>query len=646
MLHVAHEMPFGATVLPQGGTLFSLWAPAARAVQLQLEGQPGRSPRIVPAQRQDDGLFHVTVPSAWSGTRYRWLVGKGSEADPDAEGELLAVPDPASRYNPEGPHGPSEVVDPRAFAWHEAEAEWTGRPWHESVIYELHVGSFTPEGSYAAAAARLPELLALGISVVELMPLASFPGRFGWGYDGVLPFAPHAAYGRPEDLKAFVQAAHQLGIAVWLDVVYNHFGPDGNYLHAYAPAFFSKTHRTAWGDGMNFDGPDAARVREFFVHNALYWLGEFRFDGLRLDAVHAIVDDSLPHLLEELSAAVRDAFPTRRVHLVLENEKCETAWLAAPGTRGRYDGQWHDELHHALHVLLTGERQGYYAPFAAAPLETLARLLVGGCTGPVAPEGIGGRACDGAGDAATAPRRREALPTRFVNFLQNHDQVGNRARGERLSVLADPAALRLATAVCLLAPGMPMLFMGEEHDERQPFLYFADWDSPLREAVREGRAREFAAFIGEAGDALPDPGDMATFSASRPDLSAASAARARQRFDEIRGWLAVRRRRLEPLLPQLRGAASDTAPWPHESRVLEGGRLVVRWRFADGQALELRARFAAGPAVSWGEGSGLPPLSAGEVIAQVGRLDGPEGHERFGPWSASWTLGREGLAGG
>lgn len=625
-----HQMPFGTTLLEGGGVRFDLWAPAADQVELLLELTPGDEALVLPAtaslEGDTAGLHSVTALQATPGCRYRWRLADG-----------LAVPDPASRFNPEGPHGASEVIDPLGHAWHEAEADWAGRDWYESVVYELHVGSFTPEGTYAAAAARLPELLALGISVVELMPVATFPGRFGWGYDGVLPYAPHPAYGRPEDLKAFVQTAHQLGLAVWLDVVYNHFGPDGNYLHAYACDFFSKTHQTAWGDGMNFDGEGSRWVRSFFVENALYWLAEYRFDGLRLDAVHAIRDDSMQHVLDELSTRVRESITDRRVHLVLENEHSEVERLAAPGVPGRYEGQWHDHFHHAAHVLLTGETSGYYAPFEPA-LPALGRLLAGGSVG--------------SGELfRVAP---EAVPTRFVNFLQNHDQVGNRARGDRLSTLARPEALRLLTAVCLLAPGVPMLFMGEEHDETRPFLYFADWDSPLREAVREGRAREFASFIKAGDEDLPDPCSAATFEASRPDAAAAMATVAgRRRHEEIREWILHRRQALEPRLPSLLARPDverfgttprpDVPPgWPHDAVLLAGERLRVRWRFEGGLVFELRGRFGDGEPMAWHDDDGAAPLEETERLCRVGSVEaGDDGLEHFGAWSACWRFGRE-----
>ncbi|HLL13407.1 MAG TPA: alpha-amylase family glycosyl hydrolase, partial [Rubrivivax sp.] len=423
MRHI-HAMPFGATLLPGGGARFTLWAPAAKSIELVLSSSAGERVQLA-ASAQGDGWYALELADVAAGQRYQWRI----------DGDLL-VPDPASRSNPDGPHGASQVVDPHAFEW--ADDGWRGRPWHQTVLYELHVGCFTREGTFAAAAAQLPRLAALGITAVQLMPLADFPGSFGWGYDGVLPFAPFHGYGTPDDLKRLVQAAHGLGLMVFGDVVYNHFGPDGNYLHAYAPQFFSNSHRTAWGPALNFDGEAAATVREFIIHNALYWIDEFRFDGLRLDAVHAMLDDSPLHILQELSTRVRAACAGRHVHLVLENDSNDETRLAPPGTPGFYDGQWNGDLHHTLHVLLTGERDGYYAEYDT-PLQQLARCLTHGFARQGGPHNAEG----------AQPRRAaqgQAPLLAVVNLLHNHDQIGNRAFGERLQRLAEPAAMRLATA--------------------------------------------------------------------------------------------------------------------------------------------------------------------------------------------------------
>ncbi|MGE3773440.1 MAG: alpha-amylase family glycosyl hydrolase, partial [Gammaproteobacteria bacterium] len=348
----AHAMPFGAQFVAGIGTRFRVWAPSAREVELVLVGAAGE--RVAPMRRDAGGWYGCTLPDVGDGACYRYRID-GS----------LDVPDPASRFNPQDLAGPSEVVDPRRHDWRDA--AWRGRPWHEAVVYELHVGCFTAEGTFAGVEAELPRLAALGITAVELMPIADFPGQHNWGYDGVLPYAPDARYGRPEDLKRLVDAAHRHGLMMLLDVVYNHFGPQGNYLHAYAADFFTARHRTPWGSAIGFDGPGSAVVREFFVHNALYWLDEYHFDGLRLDAVHAIRDDTRPTILEELAARVRrDVDPARHVHLILENDDNAAVLLGPTPTRAaHYDAQWNDDVHHCLHALATGERDGYYADYDA-----------------------------------------------------------------------------------------------------------------------------------------------------------------------------------------------------------------------------------------------------------------------------------------
>lgn len=599
MRHV-HTMRSGAALRAGGGAHFALWAPAARQVELLL-GDPA-APRVLAAVAERDGWFAVDVDAAAAGDRYRWRIDGG-----------LVVPDPASRCNPQGPHEASVLVDPASFDWDDD--GWRGRPWSEVVAYELHVGCFTAAGSFAAAAEQLPRLAELGITAVQLMPLADFPGDFGWGYDGVLPFAPYHGYGSPDDLKRFVQAAHRLGLMVFADVVYNHFGPDGNYLHAYAPDFFSDRHRTAWGAALNFDGDGSAAVRDFIVDNALYWIEEFRFDGLRFDAVHAMIDGSSPHILDELSARLRAAAADRHVHLILENDSNDEKWLAAPGTAGRYDGQWNGDPHHALHVLLTGERDGYYAEYDD-PLAQLARCLTHGFARQGGPH-----------NAEGAPPRRAAtgrapLPA-MVNFLHNHDQVGNRAFGERLQQLADPAAMRLAAALLLLAPTTPMLFMGEELGCRAPFLYFADWHGELREAVRRGRAAEFAQFERYAravnDGELPDPCDRASFERSKIGIEAENGGWPALYADLLR----ARRERLQPMLSRL---ADDG----HTSS-LNGSRLLLRWNFGD-RRLQMDLNLGATAVDTEASPSGA------EAVFDIGAVQ----PRRLGPWSGRWHW----LAGG
>ncbi len=509
-------MPFGAALTP-AGVNFRLWAPAARCVDLALDGE------FRPLLRRDDGWFERLEPAAAAGTLYRYRI----------DGETL-VPDPASRFQPRDVDGPSEVVDPAAFAWEDG--AWRGRPWAEAVLYELHVGAFSPQGGYADVRRRLAQLRELGVTAIELMPLADFAGKRNWGYDGVLPYAPDSAYGRPEQLKRLVQAAHAEGLMILLDVVYNHFGPMGNYLGRYAPQFFTDRVQTPWGAAIDFS---QRTVREYFVHNAIYWLSEYHFDGLRLDAVHAIADRSATHILDELAARVREACgPGRHVHLVLENDANEAHYL---GDR-RYDAQWNDDTHHACHVLATGESDGYYADYADAPAQHLARCLAEG----FAHQGERSK-------FRQAPRGEPSAalpPTAFVNFLQNHDQVGNRARGERLASLAGVNALKALAAILLLAPSPPLLFMGEEWGCRQPFLFFCDFPGELGRAVRDGRRAEFARFASfnapAAAGQIPDPLAPATFENSRLRWVDRNRAAGRRWLSLYRELLRLRREEIVP----------------------------------------------------------------------------------------------------
>ncbi len=473
----AHAMPFGAEALRGGGVRFRLWAPAAKKVDLVL------NEKVLPLEGSDDGFFEKTVPTSQAGDLYRYRIDGGT-----------LVPDPASRFQPQDVHGPSEVVDPSSFEWNDS--GWKGRPWNEAVIYELHVGAFTPGGNYRSIIAKIEHLKSTGVTALELMPLSDFPGRRNWGYDGVLPYAPDSSYGRPEELKALVQAAHGSGLMVFLDVVYNHFGPDGNYLFLYAPQFFTGRYDTPWGAAINFDGEGSRWVREYFIHNALYWLEEYRFDGLRFDAVHAIHDSSKQHVLNELVSRVKKQFPQK--HLILENDANQARFLG----EGGFTAQWNDDSHHAFHVLATGESDGYYAAYAEAPAKHLARCLAEGFSyqGEISP--------------FSGKKRGEPCahlgPLAFVDFMQNHDQIGNRALGERLLTLSSTVKVKALTAILLLAPSPPMLFMGEEWGCRQPFLFFCDFAGDLAEAVRRGRREEFKRFSAFGKD-LPDPLGEETF---------------------------------------------------------------------------------------------------------------------------------------
>ncbi len=557
----AHRMPFGAE--PDGGgcARFRLWAPTARTVDLLLgEAAPLTMPELADGWRE----LRIEAPP---GTRYRYRIdGK------------LDVPDTASRFNPDDVHGPSEVVAPEAFEW--PEDGWPGRPWEEAVLYELHVGTFSPEGTFAGVEARLDYLAGLGVTALELMPVADFPGSRGWGYDGALPFAPDAAYGRPEDLKRLVARAHARGLMVLLDVVYNHFGPDGNYLHAYASDFFTGRHHTPWGAAINFDGRNCRTVREFFIHNALYWLEEYQVDGLRFDAVHAIADDSTPDIIVALAERVR-AGPgaSREVHLVLENDRNEARYLArSDGNRPRWHtAQWNDDVHHAFHVLLTGEADGHYGDYADRPAWHLARALAEG----FAQQG-----------EASAYRDRSARgepsahlpPAAFISFLQTHDQVGNRAFGERLSMLAHEAPLRAATLACLLAPAPPLLFMGEEFGAVTPFLFFCDFGRELAASVTAGRRREFARFARFsdplAQAEIPDPNAADTFLRSRLDWTCTNRDPHERWLALYRELLAIRRAKLVPRLRAMGGHAGRFV-------VHAAGALTVAWRLGDGARLRL-----------------------------------------------------------
>ena len=572
----SHRMPFGAQLLEGGGTRFRLWAPSAERIDLVIDGSTRAE---LPMRKVDGGWYENVVSNIGVGARYAFRVNGG-----------LTVPDPASRSNPDDVHAASEVIDPFDFDWQEGEgkeSEWKGRPWEETVIYELHLGTFTPEGTLTAAERRLDYLADLGVTAIELMPLAQFAGKRGWGYDGVLPFAPENAYGRPNDLKRFVQAAHRRGLMVFLDVVYNHFGPEGNYLHSYAADFFNSKHQTPWGAAINYDGANARTVRDFFIHNALYWIEEYRFDGLRLDAVHAIADDSEPHFIAELAAALQEGPGARRhVHLVLENEHNEAHFLArtADDRPSIAHAQWNDDTHHCFHVLLTGEKDGYYADYARRPLQLLGRCLAEGFAYQGEPSALR------RGQARGEPSNH--LPaSAFVNFLQNHDQVGNRAFGERLSELAPTAALEASAACLLLAPAVPLLFMGEEFKASAPFLYFCDFGEELGAAVTKGRREEFGRFARFSDPAvqasIPDPVALASFERSKLDWQELDERAHSDHWQLYKHLLELRQRHIVPRLAGIKAAGHYA--------VREDGALAAHWTLGDGARLHLRANLSAAP---------------------------------------------------
>ena len=556
-------MPFGAETLHDGRTRFRLWAPSARSVELVVgDGNESRAMKMP----MESGGWCELVTTAPPGTRYRYRIDG-----------TLDVPDPASRYNPEDVHGPSMVIDAAAYEW--PDESWRGRPWNEAVIYELHVGTFSPDGTFAGVERRLDYLAKLGVTAIELMPLADFPGKRNWGYDGVLPYAPDATYGAPEDLKRLVAAAHARGVMVLVDVVYNHFGPEGNYLHAYAAPFFTERHHTAWGAAINFDGSESRPVRDFFIHNALYWLDEYHVDGLRFDAVHAILDDSKPHILVELAETVRKGPGRHRhIHLVLENDHNEARYLEYHGDSPRwYNAQWNDDQHHALHVLLTGEKDSFFVDYAQDTVKHLARTFAEGYVYQGEPSPFRGGKPRGEPSA-------HLPPVACVNFLQNHDQVGNRALGERLVALTTPERLRVATAAWLLAPATPMLFMGEEFAASTPFLFFCDFEPQLAQAVTEGRRREFGGFTqftGTSESVIPDPNHPDTFERSKIDWLALERPEHASWLEFYKKLLAVRRDRIVPRLAGTDGHAGRYT-------IFGDGAIAVAWTLGDGSTLELR----------------------------------------------------------
>ncbi len=574
-------------LLEAGGVRFRLWAPGEERVSVVLESE-GRS---VPMRRGAAGFFEAFVADARAGTLYRFELLDGKR-----------VPDPASRFQPHDVHGPSEIVDHAAYRWRD---DWPGRDWDDIVLYELHLGAFTAGGTFKAAIEKLDPLAELGVTALEIMPLSDFPGRWSWGYDGVYSYAPDASYGRPEDFKAFVEAAHARGIAVLLDVVYNHFGPDGNYLATYAPDFFTSRHRTPWGDAINYDGANAAPVRAFVIENAEYWIETFHLDGLRLDAVDTIKDDSLPDILDELAQRVRSRF-SRPVHLLLENGDNEPHRLVRRDRKPvLYTAQWNDDLHHVLHVAATREQGGYYGDYGQT--KQLGRALAEGFA--FQGEVMAYRQKPRGGPSVELP------PGAFVAFLQNHDQVGNRAFGERLNALCPAPVIRALASVYLLAPQTPLLFMGEEWGARQPFPYFCDFDGELAEAVRKGRREEFAQFPEFADPAMvariPDPIAKATFQSAKLDWSRINA----DHLAFYRAALAARRAFVRPLQPE----------------IARGGTFVIRGEQAVSVAWTAAARRLVLDANLSDASVAFP--EAGGVFWRCGETE-----RAFGPWSVRWSV--------
>ena len=592
-----NEMKFGTDITTHG-TRFRLWAPRVDHVDLVLGGD---ADTVLPMEPEPRGWFGLHVDGVGDGTLYRFRL-------PD--GRLVA--DPASRFQPYDVEGPSEVIDPRLFEW--TDVGWPGRAWEEMVLYEMHVGTFTPAGTFAAATERLDYLRELGVTGIQLMPINDFPGRWNWGYDGVLQFAPDSTYGRPDDVKAFINEAHARGICVELDVVYNHFGPKGNFLPAYAPVL-TDAHETPWGAAINYDGPGSEMVRDFMLANARHWLNEYHFDGLRLDAVHEIKDEGFNHLLHDLALLVRSATDGRHVHLVVENEENDPDWLRRTGDLrpGLYDAQWNDDIHHLLDIALYGDMSAYARDYADKP-EWLPRALATGF-------GFQGDPVTTRNGSSKGGPSGDLPPVAFVSFLQNHDQVGNRLFGERVGELAQPRRVRAAVAIYLLAPQIPMLFMGEEWSSRTPFLYFTDTDPDFREIIMKSRSENFGPFVREEkrGQPPPDPMAQETVEASKlvwDDLLTADG----------RAWLefyrALLERRHAEVVPRLGEVGGNSGRY----RMLEGGAFAVDWTLS-GATLSLVANLSDRPI----PGLAVPP---GRPIW----LEGEAGPEGFGPWTVAWSV--------
>ncbi|TMJ84134.1 MAG: malto-oligosyltrehalose trehalohydrolase [Alphaproteobacteria bacterium] len=585
-----NERQFG-TRLRTDGASFRLWAPGAKRVDLLLQ-------KSTPMRRCDNGWFSADVAGVKAGARYKFRID-----------DEIDVPDPASAFQPDDVSGPSELIDHSDYRWRAS--KWRGRPWVDTTLIETHVGTFTREGTYRAMIGKLDHVVATGITALELMPLADFAGSRNWGYDGVLWYAPDSGYGRPDDLKTLIDEAHLRGLMVFLDVVYNHFGPEGNYLGRYAPCFFTEA-QTPWGSAIDYR---VREVRAFAIENAVYWLREYRFDGLRLDAVHAIAEPGEVSMLHDLSVAVgRLAEQTNRhIHLVLENDDNRSSVLEAgqDPSRGKYRAQWNDDYHHAWHVLLTGETQGYYRDYERSPLHDIARALGSGFV-------YQGEASVHRGGQRRGEPSGELAPTAFVNFLENHDQIGNRALGDRLESNASSEAIEAALAVLLVAPAIPMLFMGEEWGSKAPFPFFCGFEGELAEAVRKGRRQEYAWAYAKYGEEVPDPLAASTFESAVLDWESLDQGTAKKRLALVRELLALRRREI---IPRLAGAGFGKA------HAADHGLLTASWRMGDGVSLQLEANLsnaAIGRKPDEASGRKIWGSKAGESIA---------------PWSVVWHLG-------
>lgn len=616
-----HEMPFGPRLLDDGGAEFRLFAPSAKSVDLCL--YTDKKETIKPMEKAGHGWYKLTETGARPGNRYHFVI------DND-----LRVPDPASRFQPEDVHGPSEIIDPRTFRWDDN--GWKGRPWREAIIYEMHLGTFSQDGTYEGLAEKLDYLQDLGITAIEIMPLSDFPGTFGWGYDGVLPYAPDGIYGRPEDLKYLINEAHKRGLMVYLDVVYNHFGPEGNYLYVYAKSFFSAKHHTPWGNGVNYDDDQNEVVRQFVINNVLYWLEEFRFDGLRFDAVDTICDDSKKHILNEIAENVRTRFKgEREIHLILENGDNNANLLDAGmgDYEDRFNAQWNDDIHHAMHVLATGENSGYYEDYddeasMSSAIEHLGRCLAEG----FAYQGEKSPFRDG---KLRGSNSKVVAPGGFIGFIQNHDQIGNRALGERITHIADTESVSAMVAILLLNPAPPMIFMGDEWAASTPFVWFADFGDELAKSVREGRLKEFGKFADfkdpERRKLIPDPCSKNTFFNCKLNWEEIREPEHEEWLEYYKQLIVLRKRAIVPIIDSI---VIEDRSW----KITEEGLLEVRWPLENGHELKLLANLSDTGATS-------PVFTASEFDEENVLFQIPQNATAdialgtVPPWTVIWLLG-------
>jgi maltooligosyltrehalose trehalohydrolase len=558
---------WGTEMVGAHGARFRLWAPAQTEVGL-IAHRPGE---VLAMEPDDDGWFAIETDLVKPGEGYSFVLA-----------DNLRVPDPAARAQLCDVNGPSRLVDPDAYEWRLP--YWKGRPWHETVIYELHTGTFSVPGNFDGVRARLDHLEQLGVTAIELMPIAQFAGNRGWGYDGTLLYAPHAAYGGPEQLKRLVDAAHERGLMVFLDVVYNHFGPEGNYLSRYAPEFFHPERKTPWGGAIAFEKHP---VRRYFIDNALYWIGEYLIDGLRFDAIDHIQDQAGTHLLDELALEVRQRFPGRHVHLATEDDRNMVRHIErdSSGAVVLFDAEWNDDFHHAAHVIATGEEEGYYSDYVSDRLQKLARALTEGFI-------FQGEVSKFRNNQPRGAASRHLPPTAFIHFLQNHDQIGNRAFGDRLADLAPPRIVEALTAILLLSPQIPLIYMGEEWGERTPFAFFCAFHGELATAVREGRRREFSQWSSfknpQNRELIPDPNALSTFLDSKLEWSGVETEEGEARLDFVTRLMGLRRHEIVPRLAGMEGGSGNVER-------AAGNLLVTSWTLGDRSTLNLFANLGDRP---------------------------------------------------